>query len=241
MRYSITFDGLTALDPGRAIPAIQLDHEATGTPAVLQGSVIDFLVRRYDDLRSLALNLLIQQHCQLFPYEDGDNARDQLETLLDGAGAGSGTSDQADQEPWMIGNALRLELVIKAPEFKLIDHADQTILAEFVIMEMMRNAYRRLHRLEQPLGAWFFQVFMQTGQPTQVPMEILYDSVIDGRQPSKSEAVQIMRENSVFWKAELQELANAFLAATCHDPALLTLQNAATYQRLKQFFNEDGE
>jgi uncharacterized protein (DUF736 family) len=49
-----------------------------------------------------------------------------------------------------------------------------------------------------------------------------------------------MRENGTFWKAELQSLGNQFLQATIADPRLLTLQNAALYQQIKRYFNEEG-
>lgn len=232
------FDGLTGLDPGKSVPAIQIDHDALDTPTEVSGSVLDYLVQSHDKLRSLALDLMLQQHAQLFQYEDGNEARNKLEILLSELGAVTTSPEQADTEPWMVGDAMRLELVIKAAEFQLIKHEPKE-LTEFAVIEMTRNGYRRLHRLEQPLGAQFFNVFMQTSQPTQVPFDVLYSSVIEDKQLSQVEAIQVMRENPSFWKTELQSLGNMYLVSVCHEPALMTLQNAALYQQLKAFFGED--
>ncbi len=241
MRYPIEFDGLTALDVGRTVPAISINHDEIGTPHALGGSVLDFLVRHHPRLREVAIDQLLNRHSQLFHYEDGTEARRKLDALLGVAGAVAESVRRAstsDMPPWMVGDALRLELVLGSAHFQLVEQNPRD-LTEFTVIEMMRNGYRRLHRLEQPTGAQFFNVFMQTGQPTQIPLDVLYSSVIDGRQPTAAEAIRIMKENPTFWKAELQGLANAFLISTCHDPALITLQNAAIYQKLKQFFSEE--
>jgi hypothetical protein len=105
---------------------------------------------------------------------------------------------------------------------------------------MIRNAYRRLHALEKPLVEFFFNIFLQTIQPTQIPTDILISHAVDGKRPTPAEAGDIMRENGTFWKSELQSLGNQFLQATIDDPRLLTLQNAALYQQIKRYFNEEG-
>jgi hypothetical protein len=104
---------------------------------------------------------------------------------------------------------------------------------------MIRNAYRRLHALEKPLTEWFFSVFLQTSQPTQIPFDVLYTHAIEQTRPTPAEASKIMRENAIFWKAELQSLGNQYLMATVPDPRLMTLQNAALYQQLKRFLGEE--
>ncbi|SHO52970.1 hypothetical protein [Desulfopila aestuarii] len=240
MRHSFSFDGLATLDIGRAVPVIQIDHDKLSTPHALQGSVVDFLVINHPRLRSAVLDLIISQHVLLFPYEDGDEAREKLEILLGEQGAVDPSGDQADPAPWQFGDALRLELVVKAPTLRIVDH-DPSALTEYAITEMMRNAYRRLHVLERPVTEWFFNVFMQASQPTQIPLDVLYASAIDKQRPPTADAAAIMRENATFWKAQLQSIGNQYLTATCHDPRLMTLQNAALYQQLKNFFGEDGE
>ncbi len=238
MRYSIEFDGLQVLDVGRSIPRLRIDHDAIGTPADIGGSVVDFLVRNHARLKSAALSLLIQQHSLLFPYEDGEEAQVRLEILLSEQTAADGSDGPAHQELWQIGDALRLELVIKAAELKTIDHTPAA-LTEFAVTEMTRNAYRRLHRLEHPLAEWFFNVFLQTTQPTQIPLDVLYASAVDQTRPTPAHAAAVMKENATFWKASLQGLGNQYLLATCSDPRLMTLQNAALYQQIKRFFGED--
>ncbi|ADW19267.1 hypothetical protein Despr_3137 [Desulfobulbus propionicus DSM 2032] len=238
MRHHITFDGLSILDAGKSVPPIQISHGDIGTPPVLDGSVTDYLVRWHPRLRSLALDFIMRQHALLFPYEDGDEARARLETLMSDRCAVPVHDETAPDGLWRHGDALRLELALKAPAFKIINH-DPKSLIEFAVTEMIRNAYRRLHALEKPLTEWFFSVFLQTSQPTQIPFDVLYTHAIEQTRPTPAEASKIMRENAIFWKAELQSLGNQYLMATVPDPRLMTLQNAALYQQLKRFLGEE--
>jgi hypothetical protein len=238
MRHHIKFDGLQVLDAGNAVPVIQIDHEKFGTPPVLSGSVIDFLVQNYAKMRDLALDLILQQHCQRFPYEDGDEARNRLETLLCDRCPVPADGQSGDSELWRYGDALRLELVIKSAEIKSMERSPRPLL-EFATTEMIRNAFRRLHAHELPLAEYFFTVFIQADQPTQIPLDVLYQHAVGHTRPTPAEAAAIMQENAAFWKAELQSLGNSYLQAVITDPKLLVLQNAAMYQRLKQFFNEE--
>ena len=239
MRHPITFDGLVVLDVGRTVSRVQINHQKFGTPKELGGSVVDYLVRHHSRMRSAALDLLIEQHSLLFPYEDGTEARDRLELLLSDQTAAEVTDGGVLPEPWQIGDALRLELVIKAAELRIIDRTPAD-LTEFAITEMTRNAYRRLHSLELPVVRWFFSVFLQTTQPTQLPLDVLVASAIDYRKLTPTEAAEVMKGNANFWKAELQSIGNSYLMATCSDPRLMTLQNAALYQQIKRFFGEEA-
>lgn len=239
MRHHITFDGLTLIDAGKSVPPIQLSHETIGTPQVLDGSVVDFLVRWHPRLKSLALDSIMYQHALLFPYEDGEEAHGRLEVLLSDQCVVPVQDDIAPDGLWRHGDALRLELLLKAPAFKIIDHGPKSVV-EFAVTEMIRNAYRRLHALERPLTEWFFSVFLQTSQPTQIPLDVLYAHAVEQTRPIPSESARIMRENAIFWKAELQSLGNQYLMATVPDPRLMTLQNAALYQQLKRFLGEEA-
>jgi hypothetical protein len=140
-------------------------------------------------------------------------------------------------EEWRIGDTLRLELVIRSPGLKTVDRSPKA-LSEFAVTEMVRNAYRRLHALEHPLAELFFNIFLQATQPTQIPLDILYSHAVCHTSPTPAEAAKVMRENSAFWKAELQSLGNHYLQAVITEPRLLVLQNAALYQQLKRFFGE---
>jgi hypothetical protein len=240
MRHSLKFDGLQVLDVGRSVPRISIDHQQFGTPAELGGSVIDFLVRYHARMRSAALDWMLRQHALLFPYEDGNEARDRLELLLSEQTAAEVTDGGVLPEPWQIGDALRLELVVKAAELQITPHTP-TALTEFAVTEMIRNGYRRLHILERPVVESFFNVFMQVTQPTQLPLEVLAKSAIERKRLTPAEAKAVMKENSTYFKAQLQALGNLFLMAVCTDPMLMTLQNAALYQQLKRFFEDEGE
>lgn len=237
MRHPITFDGLMVLDVGRSVSRVQMNHQSFGTPSELGGSVLDYLVRLHSRMRLAALDLMIAQHALLFPYEDGLEARDRLELLLSDKAAAEVT-DGVCPEPWLIGDALRLELVVKSAELRITKRTPED-LAEFAITEMIRNSYRRLHSLELPVVRWFFSVFLQTTQPTQLPLDVLVASAIHHRKLTPTEAAAVMKGNSSFWKAELQSIGNNYLMATCSDPRLMTLQNAALYQQLKRFFGEE--
>jgi len=237
MRHHIKFDGLRLLDIGQSVPPIQLPHDDLGMPPELDGSVVDFLYRWYPKLRSVALDCMIKQHVLLFPYEDGSEACVLLETLLSDR---CQTLDEGDQsELWRHGDALRLELVFKSPAIQTVDHAPR-VLADVTVTEMIRNAYRRLHALEHQLTEWFFNVFLQAAQPTQIQLDVLYAHAVENRRPTPAESVTVMKENATFWKAELQSLGNQYLLATVADPRLMTLQNAALYQQLKRFFGEEA-
>ena len=238
MRHHIEFDGLRILDVGNSVSTVPLDHEQIGTPDDVGGSVVDFLVRQHEKLRSLTLDLIIGQHCLLFPYEDGSEARDRLETLLSDQCALRVQDEASCAEEWRIGDALRLELVIKSPGLKTVDRSPRP-LSEFAVTEMVRNAYRRLHALEHPLTEWFFQVFIQSTQPTQIPLDVLYNHAVEHTRPTPAEAAKVMQENSAFWKAEIQSLGNEYLQAVISDPKLMVLQNSALYQQLKRFFGEE--
>lgn len=238
MRHHLHFDGLRILDIGQSVPLVQLSHEDIGTPPELEGSVVDFLVRWHPKLRSLALECIMQQHCLLFPYEDGAEAMDRLETLLCDQCAVTVQGETGPDGLWRHGDVLRLELVFKAPAIKNINHTPPS-LVEFAVTEMIRNAYRRLHALEHPLTELFFSVFLQTSQPTQIPLDVLHAYTVEHRRPTPAESATVMKENATFWKAELQSLGNQYLMATIPDPKLLTLQNAALYQQLKHFFGEE--
>lgn len=237
MRHSLQFDGLQVLDVGRTVSRVQIDHEKIGIPAELGGSVVDFLVRHHERMKSTALDLIIEQHSLLFPYEDGTDARDRLELLLSDQTAADVT-DGVCPELRQIGDALRLELVVKAAELRIIPR-NPAELTEFAITEMTRNAYRRLHSLELPVVKWFFSVFLQTTQPTQLPLDVLVASAIHHRKLTPTDAADVMKGNATFWKSELQSIGNSYLLATCSDPRLMTLQNAALYQQLKRFFGEE--
>ena len=239
MRHHIKFDGLRLFDIGQSVPPVQINHDEWKTPPELGGSVVDFLVRHNSRLRSMALDFIMRQHCLLFPYEDGTEASGRLEALL-GSGCPVPTRDEAlEGELWRFGDVLRLELVLKAPAIKLVERTS-CALTVFAVTEMVRNGYRRLHALERPLTEWFFSVFMQTTQPTQIPFDVLHGHAVGCSRPTPSESVKIMRENGVFWKAEIQSLGNQYLQATVSDPKLMTLQNAALYQQLKRFFGEEA-
>lgn len=239
MRHNIKIDGMRILDIGQAVPPVQIDHGAIGTPPELGGSVVDFLVRWHPTLRSLALDLIIQQHSLLFHYEDGEEALERLEILLSGRCMVREREEGVREELWCYGDALRLELVLKSPVIQNMDH-EPPFLVEFAVTEMIRNAYRRLHALEHPLTEWFFNVFLQTSQPTQIPLDVLCGYTVDNKRPTPAEAATVMKENSTYWKAELQSLGNQYLLATVPDPKLMTLQNAALYQQLKRFFGEEA-
>ena len=239
MRHALKFDGLQALDVGRSVPRVQINHNQFGTPSELAGSVVDFLVRHHARMKVAAIAWILQQHKLLFPYEDGDEALIRLELLLSDLTTAEG-ADGAHPEPWEIGDALRLELVIKSAELKITPR-NPCALVEFAVTEMIRNAYRRLHKLERPLVQAFFDVFMQASQPTQLPLEVLAKSAIDKKRLTPKESKAIMKENATYWKAQLQALGNLFLMAVCTDPMLMTLQNAALYQQLKRFFDDDEE
>ena len=238
MRHHLRFSALVLLDIGQSVTSVQIDHDALGTPQVLGGSVVDFMVRQYRNLRSMAVDLIMQQHCLLFQYEDGTEARGRLELLLSDQCAILPHDESARVELWHFGDVLRLELVLKTPGLKNIGHTPSA-LVDFALTEMMRNAYRRLHALERPLTEWFFNVFLQTTQPTQIPFEVLAGYCIENRRPTPAEAGAVMKENAMHWKSELQSLGNQYLQATISDPKLLTLQNAALYQQLKRFFGEE--
>lgn len=238
MRHRIEFDALRILDIGQSVSTVPINHEQIGTPDDLGGSVVDFLVRQHTTLRHVALDHLLAQHCLLFPYEDGQEARDRLEILLSNHCALQVQDESSCAEEWRIGDALRLELVIRSPGLKSVDRSPRP-LSEFAVTEMVRNSYRRLHALEHPLAEWFFQVFIQTTQPTQIPLDVLHRHAVDNARPTPAEAAKIMRENSAFWKAEIQNLGNRYLQATISDPKLMVLQNSALYQQLKRFFGEE--
>lgn len=238
MRHHLKFSGLVLLDIGQSVAPVQIDHDALETPQVLSGSVVDFLVRHYQKLRSMAVDLIMQQHSLLFQYEDGTESRGRLEVLLSDQCAIQPRDESARVELWHFGDVLRLELVLKAPELKNIDHTPSSLI-EFALTEMTRNAFRRLHLLELPLTERFFNCFLQTSQPTQLPLEVLHGYYIENRRPTPAEAGAIMKENSIYWKGELQSLGNQYLQATISDPKLLTLQNAALYQQLKRYFGEE--
>ncbi len=239
MRHHMKFDGLAILDIGTSVTPVKLSHGDLGTPPVLDGSVVGFLVRWHPRLRSLALDNIMRQHCLLFPYEDGQEALSRLETLLSDRCAVPVQDDTAPDGLWRCGDVLRLELVLKSPAIKNIDH-DPPSLVEFAVTEIVRNAYRRLHALELPLSEWFFSVFLQTSQPTQIPLDVLFKHSVEQVRPTPTESTAIMRENATFWKAELQSLGNQYLLATVPDPRLMTLQNAALYQQLKRFLGEEA-
>ena len=239
MRHHLKFDGLRILDIGQSVSPVKLNHEDIGTPSGLDGSVVDFLVRWHQNLKSLALDRIMQQHCLLFPYEDGAEACGRLEILLSDRCAVRVQDDTAPDGLWRYGDVLRLELVLKAPAINNIDHTPSS-LVEFAVTEMVRNAYRRLHALEHPLVEQFFNVFLQTSQPTQIPLDVLHAYTVAHQRPTPTESAKVMKENSTFWKAELQSLGNQFLLATVPDPRLMTLQNAALYQQLKRFFGEEA-
>ncbi|KAB2892282.1 MAG: hypothetical protein F9K32_00840 [Desulfobulbaceae bacterium] len=238
MRHRIEFDALRILDIGNSVSTVPLDHEQIGTPDDLGGSVVDFLVRQHAKLRSVTLDHLLAQHCLLFPYEDGKEARDRLETLLSDRCALRVQDVASCAEEWRIGDVLRLELVLRSPGLKTVDRSPKS-LSEFAVTEMVRNAYRRLHAHEHPLAEWFFQVFIQSTQPTQIPLDVLHRHAVDNVRPTPAEAAKIMRENSAFWKSEIQSLGNRYLQATISDPKLMVLQNSALYQQLKRFFGEE--
>jgi hypothetical protein len=127
--------------------------------------------------------------------------------------------------------------VLRAPALQIVRLVTQPLI-ELAVTEMIRNAFRRLHALERPLADWFFGVFLQTSQPTQIPLDVLYRFAVEQARPTPDESAKIMRENAIFWKAELQSLGNQYLLATVPDPKLMTLQNAALYQQLKRFLGE---
>ena len=239
MRHHLQFNGLAQLDKGQSVPPVQLNHDDLGTPSVLDGSVVDFLVRWHPRLRSLALDNIMRQHALVFPYEDGEEARARLEILLSDRCPVPIVDDTAPDGLWRYGDALRLELILKSPAIMSINH-DPRSLVEFAVTEMIRNAYRRLHALEGPLAEWFFSVFLQTSQPTQIPLDVLFNHAVEQVRPTPAESAKIMRENAIFWKAELQSLGNQYLLATVPDPRLMTLQNAALYQQLKRFLGEEA-
>jgi len=238
MRHHIEFDGLRILDIGQAVPPVPINHEQIGTPNELGGSVVDFLVRQHAKLRSLTIDHLLGQHCLLFPYEDGQEARDRLEILLSPQCAEKTSGETSCADQWRAGDALRLDLVLRSPGLSTIEHSPRPLM-EFAITEMTRNSYRRLHALEHPLAEWFFNVFLQATQPTQIPLDVLYNYAVEHTRPTPAEAAKIMHENASFWKAELQSLGNQYLQAAISDPKLLVLQNAALYQQLKRFFGEE--
>jgi len=238
MRHHLKVDGLRILDIGQAVSPVQLNPGTLGLPPGLDGSVVDCLVRWYPRLRTVALDCLMAQHSLLFPYEDGAEACDRLETLLSDRCAVPIQDDTSPDGLWRHGDALRLELVLKAPALQLVSFETQPLI-EFAVTEMIRNAYRRLHTLECPLAEWFFNVFLQTSQPTQIPLDVLYAHAVEQARPTPAEAAKIMRENAIFWKAELQSLGNQYLLVTVPDPKLMTLQNAALYQQLKRFLAEE--
>lgn len=239
MRHTLKFDGLQVLDVGRSVPWVSIDHQQFGTPPALEGSVVDFLVRHHPRIKVAAIEWILQQHRMLFPYEDGNEARHLLELLLSDRTAAEVT-DGVYPEPWEIGDALRLELVIKAAGLQITPRTPAALI-EFAVTEMIRNGYRRLHRLERPVVESFFNVFMQATQPTQLPLEVLVKSAIERKRLTPAEAKAVMKENSIYWKAQLQALGNLFLMAVCTDPMLMTLQNAALYQQLKRFFEDERE
>lgn len=239
MRHTLKFDGLQSLDVGRSVPRVQINHNQFGTPSELGGSVVDFLVRHHARMKVAAIAWILQQHKLLFPYEDGNEALIRLELLLSELTAAEVTEGVCP-EPWEIGDALRLELVIKAAGLQITPRTP-TALIEFAVTEMIRNGYRRLHKLERPIVESFFNVFMQATQPTQLPLEVLVKSSIERKRLTPEEAKAIMRENATYWKAQLQALGNLYLMAVCTDPMLMTLQNAALYQQLKRFFDDDEE
>lgn len=238
MRHHIEFDGLRILDIGQSVPQVQINHEQIGTPNDLGGSAVDFLVRQHEKLRSLTLDHLLEQHCLLFPYEDGREARDRLEILLSDQCALRVQGEGSCTEQWRVGDALRLELVLRSPGLKTVDRSPKS-LSEFAVTEMVRNAYRRLHALEHPLAEWFFNIFLQATQPTQIPLDVLYNYAVEHTRPTPAEAAKVMQENSAFWKAEIQSLGNQYLQAVISDPKLMVLQNAALYNQLKRFFGEE--
>lgn len=237
MRHHLKINGLVLLDRGQSVTPVRLDHEELETPLELDGSIVDFLYRWHPRLKAVALNCIMDQHSMLFPYEDGTEARDRLETLLSNRCPVAVMDDNGQDDLWRFGDALRLELVLKAPAIQTVAHAPRS-LAEVAVTEMLRNAYRRLHALERPLAEWFFNVFLQTSQPTQIPLDVLYRHAVEQVRPTPADAQKILRENTVFWKGELQSLSSQYLCATVADPKLMTLQNAAIYQQLKQFFGE---
>lgn len=237
MRHHLQFNGLVQLDKGQSIAPVRLNHEELETPPELGGSVVDFLYRWHPRLKAVALNCIMAQHCMQFPYEDGTEAAGRLEILLSNRCLVSVMDDIGQDELWRFGDALRLELVLKAPAIQTVVHAPRE-LAEVAVTEMLRNAYRRLHALERPLVQWFFNVFLQTSQPTQIPLDVLYRHAVEQVRPTPADAQKIMKENTVFWKGELQSLSSQYLCATVADPKLMTLQNAAIYQQLKQFLGE---
>lgn len=239
MRHHIEFDGLRILDIGQSVSPVPINHEQLQTPDDLGGSVVDFLVRQHSKLRSVALDHIIEQHRLLFPYEDGQEAKALLETLLTDLCREQAQDEASSAERWRSGDSLRLELVLLSPGLQTVERSPKA-LTEFTVTEMTRNAYRRLHLLEHPLTEWFFNVFLQTTQPTQFPLDVLYAHAVDHRQPTPAEAAKIMQENSAFWKAELQSLGNQYLQAVISDPKLMVLQNSALYQQLKRFFGEEG-
>ena len=238
MRHHIEFDGLRILDVGNSVSTVPLDHEQIQTPTSLGGSVVDFLVRHHPKLRSVALDHIMDQHCLLFPYEDGKEARDRLEILLSDQCALQVQGEGSCTEEWRIGDVLRLELVIRSPGLKTVDRSSKA-LSEFAVTEMVRNAYRRLHALEHPLAELFFNIFLQATQPTQIPLDVLYNHAVGHTSPKPAEAAKVMQENSAFWKAEIQSLGNQYLQAVISDPKLMVLQNAALYNQLKRFFGEE--
>ena len=237
MRHHLNFDGLQLLDIGKSVQPVQLKPVDLGLPRELDGSVVDCLYRWHPKLRSVALDCLMAQHSLLFPYEDGTEARERLEMLLSDRCSVPVQEDTSPDGLWRYGDVLRLELVVRAPALQIVRLATRPLI-ELAVTEMIRNAFRRLHALERPLADWFFGVFLQTSQPTQIPLDVLHRFAVEQARPTPEESAKIMRENAIFWKAELQSLGNQYLLATVPDPKLMTLQNAALYQQLKRFLGE---
>ncbi len=236
MRHTIKFDSQSIFDVGASVAPVTLDHQAIGTPVELGSSVMQFIANNHSKLKEIALNFLMEQHSQTFFYEDGTESRKRLTTLLSGQCIVAGDHTK---EPWRFGDALRLELILQSPQLKHIDPTPEAV-TEWVVHQLLKLSYRRLHALEAPIVQHAFKIYSQIA-PTQLPLDVLLNHSQTGVFPSTEETINLMRENSQFWKIELMSHANAQLAATIKDPSLMTLQSAAAYNLIKEFFLTEQE
>lgn len=232
MRHQFTFDGMQAVDPGYMVApqksAIQipdgLDADA------LAGMEIPELVETFHStLRDEAYQTAATQHRQVFPYEPVPFVIDRL-WFLCGPEAEVPTKSG---ESWRYGDALAAEKIAEVPEVQRAETL-QELLNES-LTEMLRNIYRRLHAHEAPIVLRAFQVFQQATQPCQVPLALFTRS----NDIEPDELMQIIKDRPEFWKAELLDIATAYVSAMPGDPDAKSMQIASVYQRIKSLFEPE--
>lgn len=231
MRHIFKFDGMAAVDPGFLV---QPQHSQL---LPIMADTHEGIIREnWENLRNEAYENIACRHVEAFPEETVEEAMNNFLWLC----GSSAETPAKSGEGWRTGDATRLELMLEAPEVQALSGETPVKILNACLTEMTKNLIRRLHAHEAPLVLFAFQVFQQATVPTQLPTSLLIRSA-KKHQISADVMLAEIRRRPEFWKAELLDVATAFISSQPGDPEAKTMQIASVYQRIKAFFEEDTE